>query len=189
MASQTRICAIRLSRTLAERFEWAARQAGGRRRAIEWMLEQRLPAREWFQARMIRPPHSIRVSFRLSRETVKRLRAVTGIQSLSEAVRLLVYFTFVEGIGVSVARPAPATPAVPSFGASPPVSRPAPPPGRSPREAPSYPFHRSFQMGFEHLPALPSGQHYRCEVGGCVNSLADGVLARCAQHDTARSLR
>jgi hypothetical protein len=196
MGSPVRVRAIRLSRPLAERLEWAAQEAGGRRRAIERMLGQTLPAREWFHARRMRPPHPIRVSFRLSRETVRRLRAVTGIRSLSDAVRLVIYYTVTEGIGASATRPAPPAPAVPSFGASLPVSRPAapsepssPPPGRSPIGAAPHPFHRSLQMGFEHRPVLPAGQHYACEVRECVNWLPDGVVARCSSHEKARSLR
>ncbi len=196
MGSQVRIYAIRLSQRMAGGLAWAAQQAGGRRRAIERMLEQTFPAHDWFHARRMRPPYPIRVTFRLSRETVRRLRAVTGVRSLSEAVRLLIYYTFREGIGASATRPAPPTPAVPPFGASRPVSQPAlpakphsPPPGRSPRGAPSHQFHRSPQMGFEHLPVLPAGQYYACEVRGCVNWLSDGVVARCSSHEKAQSLR
>ncbi len=196
MATQTRICAVRLPRPLAERFARAAREAGGRRKAIERMLGQPLPTQDWFRARRVRPPHPIRVSFRLTRVTVARLRAVTGIRSLSESVRLLAFWATTDGAAASPPRPASHASAVPSFGASLPVSRPAappepssPPPGRSPIGVPSHPFHRSPQMGFEHLPVLPAGRHYTCEVRECVNWLPDGVVARCSRHEKARSLR
>jgi hypothetical protein len=195
VATAIQICAVRLPR-LPERLERAAQEAGGWRRLVERMLGQQLPTRDWFRARRIKPPYPAKVSFRLPRETVRRLRAVTGTRSLSDAVRLLLLYTFTAEAAASATRPAPHAPSVPPFGASLPVSRPAPPPGpsspppgRSPIVAAPHPFHRSPQMGFEHRPVLPAGQHYSCEVRECINWLSDGVVARCSQHEKARSFR
>jgi hypothetical protein len=194
VATAIQICAVRLPR-LPERLERAAQEAGGWRRLVERMLGQPLPTRDWFRARRIKPPYPAKVSFRLPRETVRRLRKVTGTRSLSEAVRLLIFYTLTERAAALAPRPVPAASAIPSFGASLPVSRPAPPetasppPGRSPIVAPPHPFHRSPQMGFEHRPVLPAGQHYTCEVRECINWLSDGVVARCSSHEKGRSLR
>src|SRR5262249_28963536 len=154
----------------AKRLERVAQQAGGRGRAVDVMLSnQPLPPRSWFGNCRVRGQMACpaRVTLRLSGGAVKKLREVTGRRSFSEAVRLLILYTFTDGAAGDGAPPASAPPA--------PVVRPAPiarpqalnpvtePPMAPPVHALSRAIPTRTQGGFEHLPPLPPGQRYACE--------------------------
>lgn len=177
--------AVRLPTQVADRLERAAEHAGGRGKAVEMMLlNQQLPSRSWFREYRFRGqiPCPARVTLRLSGSVVKKLREVTGRRSLSEAIRLLILYTFTDGAAgasqVSVARPAPVvlTRTLPSV-AGPSVARQVRPPAQPPPAGP--------QRGFEHLPPLPYGQRYACEEAECefgVVRLGGGMTTRCRRH-------
>jgi len=185
MASPVR--AVRLPAQVAERLDWAAERAGGRGKAVEMMLtDQQLPARAWFleyrfRGRIACPD---RVTLRLSGGIVKRLREATGRRSLSEAIRLLILYTFTDGAlgprGVSGARPAPAArqSVSHSTAAAQPIGRPL-----SPLPSAGAPSDSTrWERAFSHLPPLASGSRYRCEDPSCEFSREAGVSTRCRVH-------
>src|SRR5213594_865907 len=164
MASPVR--AVRLPIQVADRLEWAAERAGGRGQAVEMMLLKQLPSRSWFREYRFRGQISCpaRVTLRLSGSVVRKLREVTGRRSLSEAIRLLILYTFTDGElgprGVSGARPTPAArPSVShSTAAVQPTGRPLSPLPSAGTQSDSTRWARAFS----HLPPLPSGSRYRC---------------------------
>ncbi len=181
MPSQVR--AVRLPVQVAERLDWAAEQAGGRGRVVKMMLtNQQLPSRSWFREYGFRGRISCpaRVTLRLSGGVVKELREATGRRSLSEAIRLLILYTFTDGAVGSqqpaVARPVPAgrvTGPAPTVASR---ARPLPVPSQPPALT---------QPGFEHLPPLPPGLRYACEDPGCtfgVVRVGGGMMTRCRRH-------
>jgi hypothetical protein len=187
MASPVR--AVRLPIQIADRLERVAEQAGGRGRAVDVMLgNQPLPPRSWFgdcrfRGQMACPA---RVTLRLSGDAVKKLREVTGRRSLSEAIRLLVLYTFTDGAAGDGAPPVSAPPAPVAPLARPRALNPvAEPPMARPARTPSRPSLAATQAGFEHLPPLPPGQRYACEERGCefgVVALGGGMTTRCRRH-------
>jgi len=186
-AKARRLYTARLLPQLAEKLDWAAERLGGRGKAIEGMLtHQELPSQDWFREYHFRGrfPFPTKVSLRLSESAVRKLREVTGRRSLSEAIRLLILYTFTDGaLGprvVSGARPTPAarpsvshpTAAVQSTG------RPLSPlPSAGPQSDST-----RWARAFSHLPHLPSGSRYRCEDPSCEFSREAGVSTRCRVH-------
>ncbi len=177
---------VRLLLQLAEKLDWAAERLGGRGKAIERMLtDQKLPSRDWFREYDFRGrfPFPIKVSLRLPESAVRKLREVTGRRSLSEAIRLLLLYTFTDGAlgsqGSSGARPTPATRPSASHATATVQSA-----GRSlslPPSADSQSDSRCARA-FSHLPPLPPGSRYRCEDPSCEFSREAGVPTRCRIH-------
>ena len=182
-----RLYTVRLLPQLSEKLDWAGERLGGRGKAIERMLtDQELPSRDWFREYQFRGrvPLPIRVSLRLPESAVRRLRAVTGRRSLSEAIRLLILYTFTDGElgrrGSSGARPAPA--------ARPSISSPTAAVQSTGRPLPALPSASTqsdsarWARAFSHLPPLPPGSRYRCEDPSCEFSKEGGVTTRCRVH-------
>jgi len=148
------------------------------------LLNQQLPSRSWFREYRFRGRVSCpaRVTLRLSGGIVKKLREVTGRRSVSEAMRLLILYTFTDGAAgtrqASVARLATPAPART-------LAQVAEPAMAQPTHSRSQPVPAGTQAGFEHLPPLPQGQRYACEEAGCefgVTRLGGGMTTRCRRH-------
>ncbi len=182
-----RLYTVRLLPELSEKLDWAGERLGGRGKAIERMLtDQELPSRDWFREYHFqgRFPFPLKVSLRLPESVAKKLREVTGRRSLSEAIRLLILYTFTDGeLGPhrsSGARPTPA--------ARPSVTRPmaaVQSTGRPPLPLPLADAKSDasrWARAFNHLPPLPPGSRYRCEDPSCEFSKEGGVSTRCRVH-------
>ncbi len=175
--------AVRVPRVTADGLDKVAAAAGGYGKAIELMLvEQELP-RDWFREYPgdVRGPHDTRITFRLSAQAMRSLRAWAGRRPLSKVIRHLVLYTFTDGRRAALgaaSRPAPSPvrpPAPPSTAARPPAPR-------TPHPSAQMPGRLTPADAFSHLPLPRPGLSYVCEIRGCEFGAGSGVVVRCRQH-------
>src|SRR5207244_9145837 len=133
-------------------------------------------------------PHDTRITFRLSAPALRSLRVWAGQRRLSKVIRHLVLYTFTDGRRAAVrvaavdtpvrpaASPLSAVPARPPAPPSP-AGRPAAPRAPGPPAQPTGPL--TAADAFSHLPLLPTGVSYVCEIPGCEFGAGSGAVVRC----------
>ncbi len=173
------VLAVRVPRLIAKALNEMADQCGGYGPAIEAMsTEQQLPA-GWFRQHTgdVPVPHDSRISFRLTPSARRALRTWGGQRSFSKVIRHLVFYTCTDGHNAS---PEPgqddhSREALDNRPASSTVTK-------SPASRPALLESRSAGGAFHHLPPLPIGLSYVCQIPGCRFAAASGVVVRCSAH-------